>query len=320
MHHYAVFGRCLRSEVEFPDLPKIRPARAEWTLRVVAGPRPPAPGELPLGRHAVGGGELRLSRSDHGLHLSLIPVGECTISDDGTELLWYSHEGAREELMRVVVLGPVLALALQQAEVLCLHGSAVAVNGRALALLAPKFHGKSTLALALVRAGAQLLTDDAIAVDLEPVPSVRPGVLSVRLHEDSVDELVSGAFTGQLLPGYKQTLVGMPQHMLASEELPLDAVYLLAPVRRPPDEPAITRTAVAPSLAAVALAHHTKLVDPLVGMDGAGLQLRWCSAVARRVPVYALEIVRDFDRLDEAVEQLMSWHSGCVAGSVRGES
>ena len=320
MHHYAVFGRCLRSEVEFPDLPEIRPTRAEWTLRVAPGPRPPAPGEIRIGSHVVGGGELRLSRSEAGLHLSLEPVGECTISVDGAELRWYSRDGARDELMRVVILGPVLALALQQARILCLHGSAVGVNGRAIALLAPKFHGKSTLALALVRAGAQLLTDDAIAVDLEPVPMVRPGVQSVRLHEDSADELVAAALSGQILPGYKRTLVGMPQRMLASEPLPLDAVYLLAPVRRPPDGVAIDRTAVAPALAAVALAHHTKLVDPLVGMDGAGLQLRWCAAVVRQVPVYALQIVRDFDRLDEVVEQLMSWHSSTLVGSARGES
>jgi hypothetical protein len=42
----------------------------------------------------------------------------------------------------------------------------VRVGDRALGFLAPKFHGKSTLAYALVAAGAGSITDDTLPVEL----------------------------------------------------------------------------------------------------------------------------------------------------------
>lgn len=46
-----------------------------------------------------------------------------------------------------------------------LHGAAVVRGGRALGLVAPSGHGKSTLALALTARGAGYLTDECFAVD-----------------------------------------------------------------------------------------------------------------------------------------------------------
>src|SRR5688500_16488828 len=180
-HHYTVFGGCLRSEVEFPDLSRVNPRPPDWTLRV-ATEAPPAPVVVEeLGRHDIGWSKPRLTRSDAGLHLSYAPYGECTIAADGSELTWYPGQESLPEIVRAVVLGPALALALHLRGTLTLHGSAVGLGGHAIAVLAPRFHGKSTLALALVRAGATLVTDDSIAVDVDGVPTVRPGVHSVRV-------------------------------------------------------------------------------------------------------------------------------------------
>ena len=49
-----------------------------------------------------------------------------------------------------------------------LHASAVALDGRALAFVAPSGTGKTSVAAHLVARGASFLTDDALAV--EPVP------------------------------------------------------------------------------------------------------------------------------------------------------
>ena len=45
-----------------------------------------------------------------------------------------------------------------------LHASAVAVDGAAIGFMAPKFHGKSTLAAAMTYVGAHLVSDDALAI------------------------------------------------------------------------------------------------------------------------------------------------------------
>ncbi len=51
---------------------------------------------------------------------------------------------------------------------LALHGSAVAVDGRAVVMLGGSGLGKSTLAAALVAGGGELLADDAVAVEGSP--------------------------------------------------------------------------------------------------------------------------------------------------------
>ena len=53
-----------------------------------------------------------------------------------------------------------------QRKVLPLHGSAIAINGKAYAIIGDSGAGKSTLALAFLNRGYRLLTDDVIAVSL----------------------------------------------------------------------------------------------------------------------------------------------------------
>ncbi|HWA14782.1 MAG TPA: hypothetical protein VG817_00005, partial [Gemmatimonadales bacterium] len=59
---------------------------------------------------------------------------------------------------------------------------------------------------------------------------------------------------------------------------------------------------------ALALVGHGKLT-PLLGKEESAVTLQRATAIARKVPVYALSIVRDFARLPAVVEQLLAWHS-----------
>ena len=55
---------------------------------------------------------------------------------------------------------------LMQRKVFPLHGSAIAINGKAYAFVGDSGAGKSTLASAFLNKGYQLLSDDVIAVSL----------------------------------------------------------------------------------------------------------------------------------------------------------
>ena len=55
---------------------------------------------------------------------------------------------------------------LMQRKILPLHGSAIAIDGKAYALIGDSGAGKSTLASAFLNKGYQLLSDDVIAVSL----------------------------------------------------------------------------------------------------------------------------------------------------------
>ena len=69
----------------------------------------------------------------------------------------------------------------QTADLVCVHASAAALDGRAVVLPAPSGSGKSTTVAALVRAGWDLLTDEAALFDLHDGlvhPFARPMALS----------------------------------------------------------------------------------------------------------------------------------------------
>lgn len=310
MHHYHIFGRRLRSELEFPDL-SVAPAegRADFELRIGPTKPPPVQTRLQGTWELEPGWVYRLHRLPAGFRLEFGSTGHYDILSRGREIVWYPGPDAPLEMIRALLLGPVMALALHEAGILALHGSAVTIEGEGIVFLGSKFHGKSTLALALTAAGAALVTDDLVAVEVEP-PVLLPGIHSVRMKDDVAERL------GRRFPGarmqdrWKKTLTGLPRHRLAWEPAPLTAVYVLEPVRRIADGAVTRRTRLPLPAAAAALAHQTKLVDELVGYETAGSTLSLIAAVVSRVPVYRLEVVRDLDSLGDVVRQIRSWR--CV--------
>jgi hypothetical protein len=246
------------------------------------------------------------------LRLEYSHAGHFDISSDGSRITWYYHAAALPELVRNIVLGPALALALELAGFLCLHGSAVVVGNQGVVFVGPKHHGKSTIASALTLAGARLVGDDLVAVAPGPPATIRPGVASVRLWGDTVKALPMNGVCESLIPGVKTTATGFADHALMHEQALLAGIYVLAPADKA-SEAACRRTRLGPTGAVIALAHQTKLADSLIGMRAAGAQLAAAAAVAATVPVYALSVARDLARLPELVEQVFAWHQGMTS-------
>lgn len=308
MPRYFAFGGCLHSELHFPDLSAATSETPDWHVRV-GSVVDDAIGETLLGEQSIGNGGARLfRRHDGSLRLTYQSFGSYLISADGRDIVCGADDTVRPEIQRAIVLGPAFALALHKSGTLCLHGSAVAVGNRAIAMVAPKRHGKSTLALALTAGGARLMTDDIVAIDLAPVTVARPGVHSVRLRNDSAEQLALAMGPATTLPGVKNTITCLPRRMLAWEPVRLDAIYILRPVRADLAFGTVDRTRLVAAAAIMALAIHTKLPDPLIGLRAAGVQLGWVAEVARSVPVYSLEVARAFDLLPGVAAKMLEWH------------
>jgi hypothetical protein len=318
---YSVFGGILRSELDFPELTPTRADSANWTLHVAAEPAPDV-SSIPLGERRSGAEAYRLARTPNGLRLDYSHGGVFDISSDGHVIVWYRQAGASLELVRSIVLGPAVALALELSGFLCLHGSAVAIDGRAVAFLGAKHHGKSTLATALTRAGARLIGDDTLAISPGAPACIRPGVPSVRLWQDAARELSVHNVCARVTDGVKTTASGFARGVVLETEVELNALYILAPQRKEPQQCAVWRERLAPVPATIALAHQMKLADSLVGLRAAGGRLGTAAAVARAVPVWRLHAVRDFVLLPVIVEQLFGWHAaaGRAAAAVGNET
>ncbi|HKW11617.1 MAG TPA: hypothetical protein VJO33_14625 [Gemmatimonadaceae bacterium] len=304
---YAAFGGVLRSEIEFPELSAApHGSRPDWTLTVDHG-EPPAHALTFVGERAVREERYELSQFGDGFRLVYSHAGTFDIARDGSSIVWYHNRTAIPELVRSIVLGPAISLALELAGFLCLHGSAVAIGETAVAFVGPKHYGKSTLATALTTAGGRLVGDDLLVVSPGQPPTVRPGVGSVRLWSDMAAVLPVGKVSDTLIQGVKTTVTGFVDEALAVKPTALGAIYVLAPVLKHSDERAGWRSRLVPSEATIALAHQTKLPASLVGLRGAGSQLAAAAAVAATVPVWTLHAVRDVARLGQLVRQIIEW-------------
>ena len=77
-----------------------------------------------------------------------------------------------EDIIRLYLLGTCMGALLMQRKIYPLHGSAIAINGKAYAIVGESGAGKSTLASAFLKEGYQLLSDDVIAVSFSPDESI----------------------------------------------------------------------------------------------------------------------------------------------------
>lgn len=305
MPDLTVFGGCLRSELAFPEL-RAATDPPDWTLSV-SHHKPSLDGAAPIGEDIVDAAiRVRAYRAGDDFVLEYDDTGTFVVSTCGREIAWHPGASASTASARLDVLGRVLPMALHASGVPTLHGSAVAIGGRVIAFLAPKYHGKSTLAYALVSAGARIVTDDALAIDPGPPAMARPGVHIVRLFSDAASRL--GVSRGdRSAGGGKVSLDALPDEQRMREPAPLDALYLLAPVEAVAGASAARRVAVDSITAALSLVRHAKL-GPLLGRGEAPVLFEQAVSLARVVPVYALHVARDLARLDEAVTEILAWH------------
>jgi hypothetical protein len=304
---YAVAGFVIQSELAFPDLLPVAATHADWRVFRSRGPAPTVP-LTPIGEREVYAERYRLARTATGYRLEFSHAGWFDVAFTSRSITWYPDAPDRDELARAIVLGPVLALALEHAGLLCLHGSCVVMRERAIAFLGGKHHGKSTLALALVRAGARWMSDDLIAIQPGHPALVRPGIPSARVWSDAARELDVAAWS-KVLPGLKSTVAQFDAARVWTRHAPLAAVYLLDPVANDPAAPACARDPLRGSDAAVALAHQTKLADGLIGLPAAGVQLKLATQIAAAAPVWRLRVARDFARLPGVLAELDAWIS-----------
>jgi hypothetical protein len=310
-NRYAVFGGTLASDLLFPELPPTDHA-PDWTLRTVRE-APSLPESLPhLGRdHVQEGVVVDLYRLAGGaLRMVYTDTGTFDVSASGREILWYPGEHADDEAARSDVLGRVLAVACHAMGLICLHASAVAFPGGALAFVAPKYHGKSTTAMALAARGGRLITDDTLPVRLGNPPIAVPGVHAVRLWRDSVEK-VDDARRLDESDRTKLLISDLPPDRLMRDPSPLRAIYVLTPVAPGDSGPAAERQTMPPLEAALGLLGQTK-VGALLGKSEAAVLLDRVVSLSDIVPIFTLSIVRDFDRLHEAVSSIMGWHPGLL--------
>lgn len=123
-----------------------------------------------------------------------VPETAIFLVRDGKEIIVSPMGRAEEDKIRLYILGTCMGAILIQNKILSLHGSAVAINGKAYAIIGESGAGKSTLAKGFINKGYQLLSDDLIPIFLskDNLPYVSPSYPQQKLWEDSLNQFGLG--------------------------------------------------------------------------------------------------------------------------------
>jgi hypothetical protein len=218
------------------------------------------------------------------------------IAPDGVELLCQPDPANQDWANILSAQALPLAATIRGLEVL--HACGVVLDGRALVIAGPPGAGKSSLAAALVRAGGQLLSDDAIALQLSDgglVAHAGSVVLQLRAAENeqlAADERATlGRSVGSSGGKHRYVSANVP------DPAPLGGVFLL---ERSPEEPAVERLGAANPFELIASTFNLSVRTPARLQR----QLDVVSAIISSRLAYRLRVQPDVDatRLAEIVQ------------------
>jgi hypothetical protein len=195
----------------------------------------------------------------------------------GREIVVTPVPGAELSLVRLYLVGKVMATLLYQRGFLVLHASAVEIDGQAVAFVGTSGLGKSSLAASLYACGNAVVADDVVAVDLGPAAYAIPAFPQLKLDPDTAhalryepDRLV------QLHPLEPKRGLRVSDRF-AQARSPLALIYLLG------TDPARISEPLNPQEKLIELVRHSFPARLL--RSGGPIHLRQCAHFASLVPM-----------------------------------
>lgn len=181
MLHYLISGLVVASEITLTGVADPEKTGLEPDVRIERGRLPET-----LDQVTLRGPNWMISGDDFLLH---IPGVARMRVRSGREII-VDVENAEADTVPFL-LGTGFGVLLHQRGTLALHASAVARDGRAIAICGPSGMGKSTLSAALCQAGCSFVSDDISVVRFEAdgCPWVLPDSRQHRLWIDAVERL-----------------------------------------------------------------------------------------------------------------------------------
>jgi hypothetical protein len=231
------------------------------------------------------------SRVEGGFVGRMTGIADFVISEDLSRVVVHPVTGGRSHVIRIVVPGTVVAFLLAVGGQCVLHGSAVDLQGAALAFVGVSGQGKSTMAALFCAAGAALVTDDVLPLEFH-APGTGPGTVlcrraghEIRLREKSfslVDRFGAGA---RIRDTEDERQAVAPPHS-DLKRLPLQAVVLPRPDR---EHDTVSARRLRAGEAALALGRCQRIEgwrDP----DRLRRQFEDAVEVAESVPVFEVSV------------------------------
>lgn len=208
---------------------------------------------------------------------------------NGKEIIIDPLPEVEERMLRLPLLGVVLAVLLHQREFLTLHASAVEINGGAAVFLGGRGWGKSTLAATLCGRGHNLVSDDLVALNFDSVghPVVIPGFPQLKLLPEAAAAALGD--DPETLPtlaiGYEKRARRIFDKF-SQKPLPLMGVYQLS---KGPDLKLIPLQPQEAIVQLIGNSYIARSVNQLLQGAGSFSHFHQCMNLANKVPIYCIE-------------------------------
>ena len=216
MFSYYAYGLGIHCDFE---LPEFVPAERGCDVLIRMDPNDASAGDLAE--------ESSVALGEDEARLTFMRAGVFRIRR-GQEIIISRAPGADLSLVRLYLVGKVLATLLYQRGLLVLHGSAVEVNGQAVCFVGSSYFGKSSIAASLHRCGHKVVADDVTALDMRfDTPLAIPAFPQLKLDPGVARSL---GYTDDSLIGLDplEPRRGLRVHeSFTTSALPLGLIYVL---------------------------------------------------------------------------------------------
>ena len=184
------------------------------------------------------------------------------------------------------LLGSIMGLVLRLRGITCLHASAVAIDGRAVALVGASGSGKSSTAAAFAQMGFPVLADDVVALVADRGNYwVQPAYPRVRLWRESVESLFGSADALPLMaPGWEKRYLPLGSESLRFPHQPLELASIYVLDEREPELQFPRLECVNPSAAMIVLVAHSFATN-FLDRSLRSAEFDFLAGVVERVPV-----------------------------------
>ena len=234
-----------------------------------------------------------------------VPGAARLLVRDGREIVVDVHPDAHTGEVRAYLLGSAMGALLHQRGLLPLHASAVEIDGRAVAFIAPSGGGKSTMAMHLQHLGQRVICDDICAVEVSDQGArLWPGLRNLKLWRASLQAI------DRVADGLEPVIADIDKYRVPLTAPADDRAFALGAVAMLQWGERLSLEELSGAKAVAALIANTfrgQLVPP---MQRETLHWQQCLAVFRASGVHLLTRPRALEQLDAASSLVMN---GCAS-------
>lgn len=238
---------------------------------------------------------------DGSCYVGFFKTAEFWVSPDGKEIVYRlltkdlrEHRTALTQFLQA----NVLSFSLLRMGIEPVHGTGIAVKGKAIALIGESGYGKSTLGAAFLQAGFPLLTDDLLVIKKKVNTfTAFPGTPRIKLFPETARLLLKNKLSGTpMTPEAQKWILSLPAGHIQKNTLPLQAVFVLpSPAQKKRTRTIGIRKLSSREAAVEVLKAAYNLTPP--SHERLLNQFDFASNLAGGVPVYALSYPEDLQQI-----------------------